>query len=70
MFIKVCLFSGFSFDLNNLQEYLAAKYLTNKKELQYFEIFVEIYALSHDREQLLRWSIVRRFMCTIFSKSC
>ena len=53
-----------------LQEYLAAKFIVHKKELKYFLTFIEVYALSSNDEQLLKWSAVRRFMCTIFAKNC
>jgi len=58
------------FTHQTFQEYLAAKYVLYNSELEYFKVFVKTFILSQDVLMSIKWSTVRRFICTMISKSC
>ena len=65
----VNIFSLVIFYVNSVQEFLAARYVVYQKELKYFKYFIDIFVLSSDDELLFKWSPVRRFICTLLSKT-
>ena len=50
-----------------LQEYLAAKFVVNQCDLNYFKVFIKTFVFSQNDNTVMFWSTLRRFICTLLA---